>query len=83
MVLDNTCAAWPFLIQLPKGVWTDERVVSAREAAKTNIELREGVRADGHGTPVPRALESHLRSLGVWPEDEPPASLVADDEIPF
>jgi hypothetical protein len=79
---DNTRATWPFFIQLPKDVWTKERVATTREAAKINTELRDGVLADGHGTPVPRALESHLRSLGVWPEDEPPASPFAAGEIP-
>jgi hypothetical protein len=78
---DNTRAAWGFVTELPKQAWTTEWIQRAREAIKLNTEIRLCVLRDG--TPVPKALESHLRSMGVWPDDEQPVTPVSDDEIPF
>jgi hypothetical protein len=70
---DNTRAVFPLVTALPKEAWTEDRLRIAREAAKTNIQILDGVLADGRGTPVPEALDTHLRTLG----------LADDDRIPF
>jgi hypothetical protein len=80
---DNTRAAFPFIRELPKDAWTEERVQRVQEAAKSNVDLREGNLLDGRRTPVPEALESHLRSLGVWPDERKAVDGPFDDDIPF
>lgn len=72
---DNTRAAFPLVQALPRDAWTTERLELVRDAARTNVDIAEGVLADGSGTRVPDALEAHLRSLGL--------ALTQNDEIPF
>ncbi|HMJ34823.1 MAG TPA: toll/interleukin-1 receptor domain-containing protein [Baekduia sp.] len=89
---DNTRAAWPYLVGLPRTAWTEDRLAMVREAAKSNVDVTQGVLLDGTGMTFPVHLENHLRSLGI--ELDPPSTSdsaqrsssgipVADDDIPF
>jgi hypothetical protein len=90
---DNSRSAWPFLKNLPREAWTDDRLTRVREAAKSNVDVTEGVLADGTGIKFPVHLENHLRTLGVELHPAIPDSAdftspsmsdaPADDDIPF
>lgn len=87
---DNSRSAWPYLTALPREAWTEERLELVREAARSNVDVTEGVLSDGTGTKLPVHLENYLRSVGI--ELNPSSAIdfvprpsgrpMADDDIP-